>query len=292
MFSITKSNLDFYREAVSKYSPIIHFHSLEDYFTCNLNDYTRYCDLFDKKNNSVLVEDFNDLNDFENFIDENLELQKDNEIYFLRIKDDKNYFGDVETSEIYATISNISEIDESFEINYWMFYPFNGYTSLLISPYFGEKYRCISNIFSLFHYLGTHQADWEHIKVKITNQQIEKIYYSAHGSSEGRWYFPNEIEFTENHPHVYSAWHSHASYPFAGTIHRTPSVKIFGHSIKIPFIGWLLKDYTNNKGITLNTCEISILSDDQTWLKYGGRWGSQSSIIKKLMEDGPHGPLF
>jgi hypothetical protein len=139
----------------------------------------------------------------------------------------------------------------------------------------------------------THEGDWEHIKVEVdkTGRDIIRIFYAAHIG--GKWHVRystsqgNTDGFRcaeKTHPIVYSARHSHASYPKSGRQHR-PTV--------------ILPDDYCGRGIEWRCWEnLEILGDrvnplaGQEWLKFNGRWGELRGSIYGDIVQGPTGPAF
>ncbi len=137
------------------------------------------------------------------------------------------------------------------------------------------------------------------VRVNMDNEKIVSIYMAAH-SGEGKWYAPQKCQFSNGHVIVYSAHHSHASYPSAGK-----------HKRKKP----APSDFTNNKGPIWNCYknliyvgEVDRPKKDQEWIQYSGYWGEigdrpilnflkiegvEIGITGPTMpSDGPHGPAF
>jgi hypothetical protein len=142
---------------------------------------------------------------------------------------------------------------EMFDIQYIFFYAYNG--DLLLSE--AES---------------AHEADFEHITVRVRKylQTIEKIYYAAH-DNEGKWYdtqssmgMNDGYQLYNGRPLVYSALDSHASYPWAAIWDRNN----------------LPDDVTDASGITwdsldkvINLGEKEHPLDDCAWIQYSGRFG-------------------
>jgi hypothetical protein len=134
----------------------------------------------------------------------------------------------------------------AIDIQYWFFYPYRG---------------DISGVEQ-----GVHEGDWEHITVRVTRdgKNIIAIYYTFH-SGEGRWNEKFDVVPNTKHPVVYSAWHSHASYPTAG---------IHGRPFPLP------DDKTDDGGARwqcwnhiVNVGEKHAPLNGQNWLQFTGRWG-------------------
>jgi hypothetical protein len=146
----------------------------------------------------------------------------------------------------------------AFDIQYWFYYPYNG--------------DLAGN--------GSHEGDWEHVTVRTNDAaSVLQVYYAAH-DGEGRWYTTYEISLSAGtRPYVYSAWHSHASYPRAGTWNR---------SFPLP------ADYANDGGPAWD-CRTRLVNmgekgrplDGKTWLNYSGRWGEIGPVFS-----GPFGPAL
>lgn len=142
------------------------------------------------------------------------------------------------------------------QLQYWFFYPYNGWVS-----------RCFKNT-------HRHEGDWEHITVEINNQSgnIQRVFFSKHGSRESKWYSIDELKFTDNHVHVYVARNSHACYPTPGQHPRGPV--LFGKHLKYLGFGFL-DDFTGT-GKQWQTWDNVVNLDIQNfdWIQFRGYWGS------------------
>lgn len=132
-----------------------------------------------------------------------------------------------------------------YDIQYWLFYPYNGNSTAGV---------------------GAHEGDWEHVTVRVTNDgaAVSSMYFSAH-DREGRWYSANQLLYASGRPVAYSAWHSHASYPWPQTWNR---------SFPLP------ADYTADGGPAwdclasqVNLGERGAALNGKAWLNFSGRWG-------------------
>jgi hypothetical protein len=163
----------------------------------------------------------------------------------------------------------------AFDFQYWFFYPFNG-----------PEGRHI-----------THQGDWEHVTVRVTNAGEPRLiaaYFSAHGQNNGGWAFPDIgarigpiLQFTpDGNPIVYSALGSHASYASTGV-----------HKQAWPKAG----DRTSDGGPIWNTAADLVLveingqplterEDTIAWLRFPGRWGAIRKQAWPFAVTGPIGP--
>jgi len=131
-----------------------------------------------------------------------------------------------------------------YDVQYWIFFPYNGDTSA------GA---------------GAHEGDWEHVTAWVSSDgnSLLSMFYSAH-DDEGQWYSPTAIYHSSGRPVAYTAWHTHAHYPWPGLWER----------------GILGDDFTANGGPvldclgrTINLGERNAALNGKTWLNYGGRWG-------------------
>lgn len=155
-------------------------------------------------------------------------------------------------------------VDDSaaLDIQYWFFYSYNG---IMGHPPFTAE----------------HEGDWEHVTVRVADDgEPLKMYYSAH-DGEGSWYRLGQGSRVTlvggSHPLVYSAYHSHASYPTAGVIVRHGVID-------------LPDDRTANGGPELDLSQrlrLIALGDavvrEHEWVHFSGTWGRAAS---------PYGPAF
>jgi len=144
------------------------------------------------------------------------------------------------------------KLEKYHKVQYWWF---NGYND---GPVAGG--------------LDRHQGDWEHITIKLKNEQPVRLYYAAHG--EPTELKPTEVEWSDTHPIVYSALGSHASYPRAG------SFKLVVQS---------LKDRTKKGGRVWETTDQLASVRAQPWRDYAGAWGEIGEYVHTT---GPLGPWY
>lgn len=171
--------------------------------------------------------------------------------------------GQIESAACYVHIRRPVDDSGALDIQYWLFYPYNGRMG---SPPFSAE----------------HEGDWEHVTIRVSDDgQPIKAYFSAH-DGEGNWYRLGQSSMVtfvgDSHPVVYSAWHSHASYPTTGVIVREGSI------IDLP------DDVTADGGPEIDVSQrlrLIALADTtvqgQPWVHFSGSWGRASS---------PYGPAF
>jgi hypothetical protein len=175
-------------------------------------------------------------------------------------------------------------------IQYWFFYSFND-----VSNTGGN---------ALIQKCGNHQADWEHISLKINNNKfsqaktekdfiaaIEAIFFAQHNKGqhdERKNKKPGEpsVSFSGTHIKAFPARGTHATFYQSGEYNIADLYVL------------KLNDFADGKGKILKS--ENYLSDIQSnsWSKYGGRWGQISSdycnlaeAMTKASNDGELGPL-
>lgn len=193
--------------------------------------------------------------------------------FFLQIPNDVNEEttrrGDLSAAVCYAHVRRApSHHPMRYDVQYWFFYAYNGQVDPID--------------------VTSHECDWEHITVRVEpdGQTIHRILFAAHGEDEHRWYDAGGpgVGYTliGGRPVVYSAKHSHASYPWAATWDR-PGVPV--------------DDYTADDGPTwdclgrtVNVGEGNAPASGMEWIQYTGHWGEIGN--PGLWTTGPYGPAF
>ena len=106
-------------------------------------------------------------------------------------------------------------------IIYSLFYPYNG------------EYNILG-----IQETGQHWGDAEHITFELNDDNsVSRIYFGAHGDSDGKWVLPSQVDKENDEYVAYVAYHGHGFYPKQGTYFRN-----YGTS----------NDYTN-KGKSIST---------------------------------------
>lgn len=182
---------------------------------------------------------------------------------------------------------------EYIYIQYWFFYSYNDIKG--------------TGGISLIHKCGNHQADWEHISIKLNNKllknskndtdylkAIDSIYFSQHnkGQHDERKYkkvADKGLSFEGTHVKSFIARGTHATYFEPNS---NPGYLLTN------LLGMKLYDKTDGKGKFLRTQAVLQDLESSNWSKYGGRWGKISDDICNVAEwfssasnDGPLGPL-
>jgi len=109
---------------------------------------------------------------------------------------------------------------------------------------------------------GYHLGDLEHITIVVnkSNNKIQKIYFSAHNSSQGQWVDEDECNFDGDRVIVYSAYGSNATYVQSGCY---------------PRIACFANDVCPSTGVLWDANNIVVLSNEDTpWAYWLGRFGT------------------
>jgi hypothetical protein len=267
------------------YSPILNFDSQESHYITSIEKYVKTgLDLkgknkigFSKKFKVIL-----DASDLANYTDKKL----NSYTLYLDSNDKVSEFDKkVYTRKIVK--------DNYIYLQYWFFYSYNDTKSI------GGNF--------LIHKCGNHQADWEHIGIKINKQKfidasnegeyisaIEEIYFSQHARNshkERKFKKPNDkdVSFSGTHINVFPARGTHATYSES---HKDKGY--FLHNI----LGMKLYDKADGKGLKFESENYLQDLESSSWSKFGGRWGKISDDYCIIAEwfsdasnDGPYGPL-
>ncbi|WP_181361910.1 Vps62-related protein [Streptomyces sp. MA5143a] len=191
-------------------------------------------------------------------------------------------------AEIVHRTDNGSATDIT-DINYWMFYPYNRGKRVCMTVFIAN--RCLGGLYSTF---GHHVGDWEHVTLRLVDNEPHQVSMSQHNSGQTVAY-GREIAVDGTQPLVYAAWGSHGLYPAPGdhTYLRLPN----GHS---------LVDRTSNGPLWDTRKALKVFSwqpagsytGDLSWLNYTGRWGNPKSgcaVVEAvsgecMLNAGPEGP--
>lgn len=170
--------------------------------------------------------------------------------------------GTLETNHMYVNFQSNHEV---IQIQYWIFYPYNG-------PLMG---------------FGEHHGDWEYIIVELNhNLEVQRLFCSVH-AKEGQWYLPKDVNVHNGHFIVYAAKHSHAHYISIGKKKRKQKILF----VKLP------PDFTNDSQKQIKDPKLHLIAiqehvnyDSFPWLRFAGKWGNTK--MKPWQAKGPLGPTF
>lgn len=265
------------------YAPHISFHSKEQYKPSSVEYYLDRVKMKNRGASSVIEENVT----AENIDDIIYGPEKswvedpgddENEFYLVdkgAIWDGLNWdftnspiFGDWNTAKVYVHTRDFG--DNFLDIQYWFFYPYNGD----LKGSLGSG--------------GAHQGDWEHVTIRFRNCDPFAVYFAAHGS-EGDWYSWANLNFSGQHPVIYSAKNSHAFYPKPGTYERRLCWKLFCDKFN---------DYTEDNTRYDTRHKLEFVEDETgtinhtlpDWLNYRGRWGRGDGKDTGKKPYGPIGP--
>ena len=128
---------------------------------------------------------------------------------------------------------------------------------------------------------ANHEADWEHITLSIAEDKTFVSAFFATHDTGLRFDDPAMLVWSGTHVVGYVADGSHATYPSAGT-HSTGVPGADDHTYEG---GPIWQTWTN----FVNLGQVGHVLNDQTWARYGGRWGEVGNIDDT---SGPPGPMF
>ncbi len=147
-------------------------------------------------------------------------------------------------------------------LQYWFFYPWDDW-------------------------LNDHEGDWEMIQIWLGSDGVpRRATYFYHPLWYATWWRNDTLTLMGNHPAVYIANGSHASYTAfdASNIMPGDSVSkdgtILSHENTVPY----LTGYPNNK----STYELVKIDDLTIWVDFPGKWGYRHEVNPFL--SGPEGP--
>jgi hypothetical protein len=208
--------------------------------------------------------------------------------FFIQIWPDSNWerttCGDIASAIAYAHVTRAQEVD-TYKVSYFFFYPYNG------SLYYDGPGRDQKAG-------GAHEGDWEQIHVIVAPDPegewvIEKIAYAAHDG--GDWYYPHEFTLSDGHPIVYSAWHSHASYPEGGQ-HNRVWPKADDYCCTLSDDNCIIWNTLWTGGGVRNIGEKDYPRPGMEWIQYSGRWGKVGAYggdcRPGFCYSGPYGPAY
>jgi len=263
-------------ESAWKFSPVFHFHDLEQYMPMDPIIWYKQSKLYDSNG------------------------------HISRINSDKNYLSVIQnitspvimssvvnnnqtTAPLYVRVFKKINSDSSFTwiYSYFMFYSMNGCSSQMLR-------RDVLNQQEMEQFvtcdLGVHEGDWEMVSVEVCSDlsSIILVNYNSHDFNYqtkcglGECIFSNEtIDIENKHPIAYVSLNTHGTYPF-------PATNIIYDYISLDVIGFdalYLVDRTQhgyrkfipnkNNVITMinNTGNINETTHILEWVRFNGRWG-------------------
>lgn len=184
--------------------------------------------------------------------------------------DDQTKAGSLARAKTYVTVS---KQDNVYKITYWYFFAYNGAGRV---EGCAASSSCITIQASQY---GSHQGDWEHAQVEVTESgHVQSVKLSRHGDLVAA----NIEDWDRYHPVIYSAYYSHALYPGRG---QQNYQRLFSKSWGLGTVSADLFDYTSDGGKTFqitddNSYELLAVSGvagvtktPRELFKFAGRWG-------------------
>lgn len=178
------------------------------------------------------------------------------------------------------------------DVVYFFWSPYNNGKRICIGAYI-DGLGCIGG-YSTF---GNHVGDWEHMTIRFVNGLPNKVYMSQHGWGEEFVWGHSEVQMMGNHPVVYSALGSHATYPAAA---RYSYRDLPNGDALIDYTAASIAWDTWNSLVIIPWQPAGTFTGDLEWLNFSGAWGNPKAGCG-LVEDvsgecvlngGPGGPMF
>jgi hypothetical protein len=153
--------------------------------------------------------------------------------------------------------------DGSRVIQYWFFYAYNDGPEIVIDPFQDD-----------------HEGDWEHITIHLkADGSFDRARYAQHDG--GTTYHRAELEWNGDHPKVYSATGTHASYPHPGEYTFPAKILTLKNHATADGPVWT--------GGLINVGDRGHVLHGETFIEYGGLWGRPGGVFN---QDGPPTPSF
>jgi hypothetical protein len=177
--------------------------------------------------------------------------------YFLQPPNDDVHAGAPQSQ--WRAYDHVRRISGGFDIQYWYFFPYNDAAGSF-----------------------NHEADWEHITVRVDNGgNFLSAWYAQHNT--GKRYSASDLVFVhDTHPQVWIADGSHASYNRIGSF-DVPDVPRFNDRTYDDGPVW--QTWTS----LIHVGEKDHPRGGQHFVRYGGRWGEHGTTS---WTTGPRGPSF
>ena len=192
-------------QLIQKFSPVVYIHPKEKYYPCNIEWLLRYSTLVDfnlpadNPKRAIVSPTNQDLYDaaarynFERRVDGDLILSFPPGVY-----GGQRPLSDVKTYCLPRTK------DGKIYLTYIFVFAYNGEYS-------------IANLRNV----GQHPGDIEHITLELNiDQTLSRVFFSAHGTKDGRWVKASDVEMEDGRVVAYNAMNGHGLYPTDGVVFR------------------------------------------------------------------------
>jgi hypothetical protein len=259
-------NTNYENKLLNHFIPILYLHSKEKISPISIEEYIKNCELCINGTKTRVKK---------NILSEPKIVRKNKEILINKGNINlplTNFYNNIPNK--YLDYCGDYPIPNEYTINdipiYGIVYEYKNYIDIIyiFNYYYNESYKF------LFLYLGGgHQADIEHIRIRIDNKnlynpniplKVLSIFFSAHSIDQGRWIKPNKIDWYNNEingqPIVYVAKGSHANYNKPGTWYR--------------FFGFANDKTVKNNSIIWKPKRVINLKLEDTLMSYRGDMGN------------------
>ena len=195
------------------------------------------------------------------------------------------------------------------ELQFWLYYPFNGPGRVMICVYpvsACSDDQMVAN--------GRHYSDWEHVTLRILNstQELVGVFGSHHGG--GQWFlqrdFGKALSLSGTHPLEYVAMYSHAHYPTPGRHYymRVYDANHWYGSATADLYdetgsGQLYRLYQPSSYEVVSSALPGYQVSEPDWVQFQGMWGQYEMLgdhiywegievfTYKSIGNGPYGPI-
>lgn len=173
------------------------------------------------------------------------------------------------------------------DIQYWIFYPWNGPGKFRVSAGDLEKNFYVGTV-------GRHYSDWESISVRVSNKNVwwpgqywaDNISISRHSFEGVMSVHDSSMRYQNGRPIVYSARDSHAMY-FSSGEHFYE--RVASESFGLGTFAIDLRDITSNsanvlqlfqpgRSILVSSAWPSLNPEPPAWFYFAGQWGGYEKL--------------
>jgi hypothetical protein len=193
-------------DLINRYTPVIWLHKDEKYFPCSVDWLLEHSKLIDFNRGFDIAPPVTQLDLYNIAKQYNFQRAADGEVVLSFTPD--LYKGQVPLSKV-PCYALVRETADAIYISYIFVFAYNGEYSILG-----------------LGVAGMHPGDIEHITVEVNKatNQLSRVFFSAHGTKDGRWVQAEDVEFMDNKIVAYCALNGHGMYPHNGTVFRLGGV--------------------------------------------------------------------
>jgi len=245
-------------DIINKFSPIIYFHKLENYFPVSSEFLLKNSIIYDNITDEIILESPTNLDIYEMCFNKKTKNKEIKEKKGINLKISEYIFtgeNPISNVPIYAFYK---EKGEYIYISYTALFAYNGDYKIL-------------KVFDV----GAHETDLEHLTVELkkSDLSLNRVMFSSHTTKNGVWVDANNVEMEKGKIVAYSALHGHGFYKAEGLAFR-----LYG----------LANDHLQ-KGLRWEPKTFEIFektdpefdSDTMSWIYFCGEFGETESLYKK-----------